>query len=108
MNGPYGAYRDTGNRRQSREWAILNDTVYEIDKHNAVGIRNEYHDDMSGQRTGCKTAYYEATVSWRRYFSDDVYVRPEIAHYHAFNAAVFNGGRRKDLPMVSSDLIWRY
>ncbi len=108
VNGPYGAYCDTGTRCQSREWAILNYTMYEIDKHNAVGIRNEYYNDMSGQRTGYKTAYYEATISWQHYFSDDVYMRPEIGYYHAFNAAVFNGGTRKDLTMLSADLIWRY
>jgi hypothetical protein len=107
-NGPFGAYCNTGTRCQSHEWAVLNYAMYDIDRHNAVGIRNEYYDDASGQRTGFKTAYYEATVSWQHYFSDDVYIRPEIGYYHAFNAAVFSGATRKDLTMFSADIIWRY
>jgi hypothetical protein len=108
VNGPFGAYCNTGTRCQSHEWAILNYTMYEIDRHNAIGIRNELYDDASGQRTGFRTAYYEGTIGWQHYFSDDVYMRPEIGYYHAFNAEVFSGATRKDLLMVSADLIWRY
>ena len=82
--------------------------MYEVNRHDSVGIRNEYYDDASGQRTGFKTAYYETTIGWQHYFSDDVYVRPEIGYYHAFNADVFSGATRKDLFMLSADLIWRY
>ena len=107
-NGPLGAYCNTGTRCQSREFAFLDYFVYEVDRHNAINFRNEYYDDASGQRTGFRTGYYEATFGWQHYFADDVYIRPEIGFYHAFNAPVFDQGRKKDLIMVSSDLIFRF
>jgi hypothetical protein len=108
VNGPLGAYCRTGTRCQSHEWAILNYTMYEIGRHDAIGLRNEYYDDMSGQRTGFQTGYYEVTFGWNHYFSDDIYIRPELGHYHAFNAKVFNGGTKTDLTMFAMDLIVRY
>jgi hypothetical protein len=108
VNGPLGAYCRSGTQCQSHEWAILNYTMYEIDKHNFVGIRNEFYDDLSGQRTGYQTGIYEVTIGWNHYFSDDIYVRPEIGHYHALNAKVFDVGKAHDLTMFAMDLIVRY
>jgi len=108
VNGPYGAYCRTGTQCQSHEWAVLNYAMYEIDKHNAIGLRNEYYADLSGQRTGYQTAYWEATFGWNHYFSDDIYVRPEVGYYHALNTKVFSGGRSKDMELFETDLIVRY
>jgi hypothetical protein len=108
VNGPLGAYCRTGTQRQSHEWAILNFTMCEIDKHNFVRIRNELYDDLSGQRTGRQTGIYAATIGWNHYFSDDIYVRPELGHYHALNTNVFNDGTKHDLTMFATDLIVRY
>jgi len=108
VNGPYGAYCRSGTQCQSHEWAFLNYLVWEIDRHDMVGLRNEYYEDASGQRTGYQTAYYEATVGWNHYFSDDIYIRPEVGVYRALNQRVFDGGRRKDMEILETDLIIRY
>jgi hypothetical protein len=108
VNGPYGAYCRSGTQCQSHEWAILNYTLYEIGRHDFVGMRNEYYADLSGQRTGYQTAYYEGTVGWNHYFSDDIYIRPEAGFYHALNMKAFDGGRRKDMALFEADLILRY
>jgi len=108
VNGPYGAYCRTGTQCRSEEYAILNYTLYEIDHRNFVGMRNEVVNDQNGQRTGFKTMYYEGTVGWNHYFSDDLYIRPELGYYHAFNARAFNNGTRKDQLVLATDLIFRY
>jgi len=93
--------------RQSREWAILNYPIYEIVKQNAVGIRNEYRADMRGGRTGYKTAYYEATIGWQRYFSGDIY----SAGNRLLSRVQCSGVQRREAAgphEFSSDLIWRY
>ncbi len=108
VNGPFGAYCNTGNNCQSREWATINYTMYEIDRHNSVGLRLEYYDDLTAQRTGYRTQIFETTFGWNHYFSDDVYIRPEVGFYHALHGRPFsNGGQANDL-IASMDLIWRY
>jgi hypothetical protein len=108
VNGPLGAYCRSGTQCQSHEWAILNYTMYEIDRHNFVGIRTEFYDDLSGQRTGYQTGIFEATIGWNHYFSDDIYIRPEIGQYHALNMNVFDVGKKRDLTMFAMDMIVRY
>jgi hypothetical protein len=108
MNGPLGAYCRTGVQCTSFEYAFLNYTMYEINKSNVVGIRNEYYNDATAQRTGYRTGYYETTIGWNHYFSESIYIRPEVGYYHAFNAKVFNNGTRKDQVIAATDIIIRY
>lgn len=108
VNGPLGAYCHTGTQCQSHEWAILNYTMYEIGRHDFVGIRTEFYDDLSGQRTGYQTGIVEATIGWNHYFSDDIYIRPELGHYHALNMNVFDVGKKRDMTMFAMDMIVRY
>ena len=79
-----------------------------IDRHNFIGIRTEFYDDLSGQRTGYQTGIFEATIGWNHYFSDDIYVRPELGQYHALNMNMFDVGKKRDMTMFAMDMIVRY
>ena len=42
------------------EWAVLNYTEKQLSRHDYLSIRNEYFDDIRGQRTGFRTPYLRA------------------------------------------------
>ena len=45
-----------------------------------ISYRLEYYDDMQGQRTGTKTAYFETGVGWQHWFSPQIEIRPEFTY----------------------------
>ena len=51
--------------------------------HNYISIRNEYFDDIAGQRTGTKTRYTEHLFGWGHWIGTTVLFRPEV-RYRAF------------------------
>jgi hypothetical protein len=56
-----------------------------------ISYRVEYFDDMEGQRTGTKTAYFETGIGWQHWFSPQIEIRPEVSYYRSLNANAFNG-----------------
>ena len=48
------------------EWAIVNYQENQLSKHDYLSIRNEYMDDIKGQRTGFRTRYSEHMLGWGR------------------------------------------
>jgi Putative beta-barrel porin-2, OmpL-like. bbp2 len=104
VNGPLGAWCQRGTRCRSHGWAIVNYTMYEFDRHNAVGTRTEFCDDVSGQQTGV----HDISFGWNHCFSDDVHVRPEVDFCHALNMDVFNNGTRRNMGLFLADLIMRH
>jgi Putative beta-barrel porin-2, OmpL-like. bbp2 len=108
VNGPYGADCRTGTRCTSIEYAVVNYLMYEISPHDAIGLRNEMLDDGSGQRTGYKTIYSEHAVTWNHYFTDNIYVRPELRFEHSYNATAYNDGTARNQFIFAGDLILKY
>jgi hypothetical protein len=90
------------------EWAILNYVNRQMGKKNFISIRNEFVDDLKGQRTGFKTRYTEQTVSWNHWIGTTVLLRPEIRFEHAFDAPAYDSGNRHSQLMFSGDIIWFY
>ena len=56
-----------------------------------ISYRLEYFDDMQGQRTGTKTAYFETGIGWQHWFSPQIEIRPEVSFYKSLNGFAFNG-----------------
>ena len=54
------------------EWTMLNYTNRQFSKHNFISFRNEYFDDIRGQRTGYKDRYVETGVSWNHWVGSTV------------------------------------
>jgi hypothetical protein len=87
------------------EWAIVNYHEYQISAHNYISIRNEYFDDMRGQRTGFRSAYTEHLIGWGHWVGSTILFRPELRFEHAYNASPYDNGTRSSQLTLSSDVI---
>jgi hypothetical protein len=71
--------------------AALTYVNYKISPLDNLSYRAEYFDDMQGQRTGTKTAYFETGIGWQHWFSPQIEIRPEVSFYKSLNGFAFNG-----------------
>ena len=63
--GANGAFCAAGKQRCfAPETAVVNYVEHEFDEHNYLSIRNEFVDDIRGQRTGYATTYSEHLISY--------------------------------------------
>jgi Putative beta-barrel porin-2, OmpL-like. bbp2/Carboxypeptidase regulatory-like domain len=90
------------------EWAILNYVERQFGKKNTLSIRNEYFDDIRGQRTGYKTKYTEHTVSWNHWVGTSILFRPEVRFEHSYLLPAYDLGTKKSQFMIAGDMIWFY
>ena len=75
----------------AREYAFVNYLNYEVDHLNGLSLRNEFFNDVNGQRTGIPTWYSEHMISWQHWIGDVITVRPEVAYAHSYTRPAFNG-----------------
>jgi hypothetical protein len=87
------------------EWAVVNYQEYQISTHNYISIRNEYFDDMRGQRTGFRTPYTEHLLGWGHWVGSTILFRPELRFEHAYDASPYDNGTRRSQLTLSSDVI---
>lgn len=90
------------------EWATLDYLNYQISKKDFISLRNEYFDDIKGQRTGFKTRYTEHLISWNHWIGSTVLFRPELRYEHAYDAPAYDSGLRKSQFMFAANVIWFY
>lgn len=88
------------------EWAIVNYVEKELNKSNYLTFRNEYFDDIKGQRTGFKSRYYEGFVGWGHWIGTTILFRPELRYERSFDTPAYNNGTKKNQFMFASDIIW--
>jgi hypothetical protein len=107
--GSNGAWCNTGAQSCfAPEWAIVNYVERQLGKKNYLSIRNEYFDDINGQRTGYKTRYSEHLIGWGHWIGSTILLRPEISYLRAYDYPAFDSGTKKNQMMVAGDLIWFY
>jgi hypothetical protein len=69
------------------EWAITNYIEHSFWKNQAsLNIRNEWVDDIKGQRTGTPGKYEESMVGLDLWLGSTVTFRPELSYMHSFNS----------------------
>ena len=90
------------------EWATVAYVNYEFSKKNFISVRNEYFDDLKGQRTGFKTRYTEHTISWNHWVGSTIVFRPELRYEHAWDAPAYDNGSKKSQLMFAGDMIFFY
>ena len=73
----------------AREWSVVTYLNYKFSPMDNISWRMEYVDDITGQRTGIKTAYFNYAVGWQHWLSPQIELRPEIAFYNSLNAPAF-------------------
>ncbi len=90
------------------DWATVHYLSRELNKSNALIVRNEYFDDIAGQRTGFKTKYTEHALSWNHWLGSTLVFRPELRFEHAYNSPAYDSGLRHSQLMLAADVIWFY
>ena len=88
------------------EWAIVNYTEKEFNKSNYLSIRNEYFDDIRGQRTGFKSRYTESFLGWGHWVGSTVLFRPELRFEHSYDARAYSNGTKSSQFVFASDVIF--
>jgi Putative beta-barrel porin-2, OmpL-like. bbp2 len=93
-------------------WAAVNYLNYKVSKTDYITLRNEYFDDVAGQRTGTKTRYSTHGVGWGHWFNvwgeNSALFRHEIRFEHAYDAPAYDLGTKKNQLMLAADLILFY
>jgi len=108
-NGANGAWCAPGEQRCfAPEWAVLNYVERQFGKKDTLSIRNEYFDDIKGQRTGYATKYTEHMVSWNHWIGSSLVFRPEIRFERSYLTPAYDDGTKKNQLIVAGDMIWFY
>ncbi len=107
--GANGAFCHAGQLRcYAPETAVTNYLEFEIDKKNYLSIRNEYVDDIRGQRTGYQTKYSEHLVSYGHWIGSTVLFRPEIRLEHSYDRKAYDLGTKSTQFVVAGDLTYHF
>ena len=107
--GANGAYCATGEQKCfAPEWAITNYVERQFGKHDTLSVRNEYFDDIKGQRTGYKTKYTEHMVSWNHWIGSSIVFRPEVRFERSYINPAYDNGTKKNQFIAAGDMIWFY
>ncbi len=81
---------------------------YQVNPKNFISVRNEFLDDLAGQRTGFKTLYSEHMISWNHWVGSTVVFRPELRYDHSYDVPAYNNGTKKGQLMFAADMIFFY
>jgi hypothetical protein len=90
------------------EWSTVFYVNYQISKKDFISVRNEYFDDLKGQRTGYKTQYSEHMISYNHWIGSTIVFRPEIRYEHSYDTPAFDNGLKKSQVMFAGDMIFFY
>jgi hypothetical protein len=88
------------------EWAVVNYVERQMGPHDYLSIRNEFFDDIKGQRTGFKTRYSEHLLGWGHWIGSTILIRPEIRYERSYDAPAYDNGSKKNQLTVASDMIF--
>jgi hypothetical protein len=88
------------------DWSTLTYVNRQISKKDFISFRDEFFDDLRGQRTGFRSGYVEDGISWNHWIGSTIVFRPEIRYEHAFNAPAYDSGTKKTQVMFAADMIW--
>jgi hypothetical protein len=92
----------------SRDYGVVNYTMFELTKKDFITIRNEYWRDEEGERTGFPSTYTSNTIGLTHNFTPELQVRPEIGFYRSWVVPAFDNGTRKNLLLAGIDFTLRF
>lgn len=88
------------------DYAILNYTSRQLGKKDFITIRNEFFNDLQGQRTGFKSRYVEDGFGWNHWIGTSIAFRPELRFERSLDVAAYQNGTKKSQFMFAADMIW--
>jgi hypothetical protein len=107
--GANGAFCSAGERTCfAPEFAVVNYLERKISSRKYLSIRNEFMDDIRGQRTGSKTRYSEHLVSYGYWIGSTVLFRPEVRFEHAYDVPAYDLGTKKSQFVVAGDITYHF
>jgi hypothetical protein len=105
--GANGAYCAPGQSRCfAPEHAVANYVEKELSKKNYLTIRNEFVDDVKGQRTGYKTRYTEHLLGLGHWIGSTILLRPELRFERAYDMPAYQNGTKKNQLVFAGDAIF--
>ena len=90
------------------DWATVGYVNYQINPKNFISVRNEYVNDIKGQRTGFAAKYTEHTVSWNHWIGSTLVFRPELRYEHSYDTPTYNNATKNSQLMFAGDMIVFY
>jgi len=96
------------------DYAIVNYIEHEFNHHHtSLTIRNEFVNDLKGQRTGSKTRYSEHLVGLNYWLGSTVTFRPELRFDHAYDVPAYDSPylgapTKKSQLTLAGDLIYHF
>lgn len=96
------------------DFAIVNYLAHEFNNHHsALILRNEFVDDIKGQRTGSKTRYSEHLVGLNYWIGSTITFRPELRFEHSYDMPAYDspylGAPTKSSQLtLAGDLIYHF
>jgi hypothetical protein len=88
------------------EWAVLNYVEKQVTPKDYLSVRNEYFDDMKGQRTGFKSRYTEHTIGWGHWVGTTVLFRPELRFERSYDMPAYDNGTKKNQLTLAADALY--
>jgi hypothetical protein len=88
------------------EVAVVNYLEKQLSPKNYLSIRNEFFDDLKGQRTGFKSRYSEHLFGWGHWIGTTLLFRPELRFERAYDTPAYDNGTKKNQFTVSGDVIY--
>ena len=93
---------------RSEALGLVNYLEFLFSPNDYLSVRNDYLNDVQGQRTGYATPYTSLTVGWAHWISSLFLVRPEVRYERSYLVPAYDGGIAKDQATASIDLIARF
>jgi hypothetical protein len=90
------------------EWSVANYLERQLSNSDYLSVRNEYLDDIKGQRTGFKTRYSEHEVMWGHWVGTTVLLRPGLRFERAYDAPSYDVGTRHNQFSLTMDAIFKF
>ena len=87
-------------------YATVNYTSRQLGKKDFITFRNEFFNDLKGQRTAYKTRYVEDGIGWNHWWGSTLVFRPELRWEHAFDAPAYQNGTKHSQFMFAGDVIF--
>lgn len=89
-------------------YGIVNYFNIELNPTNMLSIRNEFYNDVQGQRTGFATRYSSHTIGMTHWVSQDLEIRPELRYERAYDFPAYDGGTKYHQVTALIDAILHY
>ena len=107
--GANGAFCKPGQLRcYAPEFAVVNYLEKQFNKTSYLSIRNEFVNDIRGQRTGFATKYTEHLIGYGHWIGSTVLFRPELRLEHSYNTAAYDNGHKTTQFIVAGDVTYHF